>query len=213
MIKTKKDLKFYIMADRIMNGYPAKRGIINVLKENILLGGSRALILRYLLRLRKYAYYKNTHCKTLSINSLIMVYERYRLSKLAIKCGFSIGPNSLEYGVVIPHHGTIVVNENSHIGPFSVLHTCTCVAGGGKEIGEGFYLSSGSQLVGEFKLGENVTVAAHTLVNRGAYSNVLLAGSPASVKKESYPSWYERDGAEYATRVKTVLHLKEKIYG
>lgn len=39
MIKTKKELKFYIMADRIMNGYPAKRGIINALKETTLLGG------------------------------------------------------------------------------------------------------------------------------------------------------------------------------
>ena len=39
MIQTKKDLAFYIAADRIMNGYPAKRGIINALKESILVGG------------------------------------------------------------------------------------------------------------------------------------------------------------------------------
>lgn len=169
------------------------------------------MILKYLSRLRKFAYYKNTHSKTLSINSLMLVHERYRLSKLAIKCGFSIGPNSLEYGAVIPHYGTIVVNENSHIGPFSVLHTCTCVAGGGKEIGEGFYLSSGSQLVGEFTIGDNVTVAAHSLVNKGADSNVLLAGLPAEVKKELYPSWYERDGQAYVNRVKAVLKLKEEM--
>ena len=211
MIQTKKDLAFYIAADRIMNGYPAKRGIINALKESILVGGGKTLIIKYLKRLRRYAYYKNTHRKFFSINSLIMTYERYRLSKLAIKCGFSIGPNSLEYGAVIPHFGTIVVNENSHIGPFSVLHTCTCVAGGGKEIGAYFYLSSGSQLVGEFKLGDNVTVAAHSLVNKGADSNVLIAGTPASVKKESYPSWYERDGQSFENRVKAVLKLKEEM--
>lgn len=39
MITTKKELKFYIMADRIMNGYPAKRGIMNALKESVLTGG------------------------------------------------------------------------------------------------------------------------------------------------------------------------------
>ena len=39
MIQTKKDLAFFIAADRIMNGYPAKRGIINALKESILVGG------------------------------------------------------------------------------------------------------------------------------------------------------------------------------
>lgn len=103
------------------------------------------------------------------------------------------------------------MNENSHIRPFYVLYTCTCVAGGGKEIGAYFYLSSGSQLASEFKLGENVTVGAHSLVNKGADSNVLLAGSPASVKKESYPSWYERDGQAFANRVKAVLKLKEKM--
>lgn len=141
----------------------------------------------------------------------MMVYERYKLSKLAIKCGFSIGPNSLDYGVVIPHYGTIVVNEDSRIGPFSVLHTCTCVAGGGKEIGEGFYLSSGSQLVGEFSLGDNVTVAAHSLVNKDSGSNVLLAGAPAVVKKEEYHSWYERDGQAYVNRVKAVKKLNNEL--
>lgn len=142
---------------------------------------------------------------------MMMLYERYRLSKLAVKCGFSIGPNSLEYGAVIPHFGTIVVNENSYIGPFPVLHTSICVAGGGKIMGKGFYLSAGSQLVGDFSLGDNVTVAAHSLVNKGTESNCFLAGTPALVKKERYPSWYERDGQVYLNRVKAVLRLKEEM--
>lgn len=56
-----------------------------------------------------------------------------------------------------------------------------------------------------------MTVAAHSLVNKGADSNVLIAGTPASVKKESYPSWYERDGQSFENRVKAVLKLKEEM--
>lgn len=39
MIITKKDLEFYIAADRIMNGYPAFRSIKDRIKETVLIGG------------------------------------------------------------------------------------------------------------------------------------------------------------------------------
>ena len=213
MIKTKIDLKFYIMADRIMNGYPAKKGIIDIIKESLFIGGARSIIIMYLYHLRRYSYYLNNHRRTLSCNSLMMAWERYRVSKLGLKCGFSIGANSLDYGVVIPHYGTIVINGGARLGRFSVIHTSTCIAGGDKTIGEGLYLGSGSQIVGKIEIGDNVTIASHSLVNKSFDSNVLLVGAPADIKKSDYSSWYERDGAEYGTRVKTVLHLKEKIYG
>lgn len=212
MIKTKKDLKFYIMADRIMNGYPAKKSIFDYFKETIAFGGGKIIIIKYLYHLRRYAYYYNRRSSTISLNSVMLLIEHHILGKLAVKCGFSIGPNSLDYGVVLPHYGTIVINENSHIGPFSVIHTSTCVAGGGKKIGDAFYLSAGSQLVGEFLLGSNVTVAAHSLVNKAAPSDVLLVGAPATIKKYAYPAWYIRDGQEYTNRVNRVLELKEKLY-
>ncbi len=87
--------------------------------------------------MRHYAYYTNT-----TRNNIIWYglrgYWAYRYKKLAIKLGFSIGHNSLGYGVVIPHHGTIVVNGKARVGNFAVLHTCTCIAGE-KEIGDFFY--------------------------------------------------------------------------
>ena len=39
MIQSKKDLKFYIAADRIMNGYPACRSFMTLLKETFVIGG------------------------------------------------------------------------------------------------------------------------------------------------------------------------------
>ena len=111
MIQTKKDLRFYIAADRIMNGYKPYRNLSSLLKETLAIGGSKTIIIKYLLHLRRYAYYYNTNRHSLWYNFL-MVYEHWRLSKYAIKAGFSIGQNALEYGVVIPHYGTIVVNPS-----------------------------------------------------------------------------------------------------
>lgn len=205
MIKSKKELKLYIMADRVMNGYPEKPTFLGRIKESLCIGGGNVLIIKYLLHLRKYAYFRNTHKSVLSFNTVLMFIERYKYESYALKLGFSIGYNSLGYGVVIPHYGTIVVNGASYIGPFSVLHTCTCVAGGGKTIGEGFYLSTGSQIVGEgYTIGNNVTVASHTLVNRPFTDNVLVAGVPAKCKRENYPKWWERDGEDYINRVEKV---------
>lgn len=207
MIQSRRELSFNIEADRIMNGYPAKKSLVSFFKETFAIGGAKVIVIKYLRHLRRYAYYYNTSKQSLW-HKIMMVYEHHRLAKYAIRTGFSIGQNSLDYGVTIPHYGTIVINEASHIGPFAVIHTSNCIAGG-KNIGEGFYLSSGSQLVGEFDIGDNVTVAAHSLVNKSFGNNVLIAGSPAAVKKEDYYSWYVRDGKSFVERVGRVKKLKE----
>ena len=115
--------------------------------------------------------------------------------------------NSLGYGVVIPHYGTIVVNGEARVGNFAVLHTCTCIAGR-KTIGDHFYLSTGSQVTGDIILGDGVSVSAHSLVNKSSENNVLLVGAPAQVKKTDYPLWVERDGETFTARVKRVKELQ-----
>lgn len=212
MILTKKDLAFYIAADRIMNGYPACRNIKSRIYETFLVGGSKVLIIKYLHHLRKYAYYYNNHNRLLSLNSLMMLLERYKLNRLALRLGFSIGTNSLGYGVVIPHYGTIVVNQDARIGNYAVLHTCTCVAGGNKIIGDGFYLSTGCQVVGTVKIGNGVTVAAHSLVNTSFDNNILIAGTPAVVKRSDRQIWYEQE-ERFAKALKEIDIIRKQIYG
>lgn len=212
MIATKKDLRFYIVSDRIMNGFPRKRTLTELLREVVDLPVN-CMIINYLQAMRHYAYYKNTNQGKLGLRCILMLYWHRKWNRLSLKLGYSIGPNSLGYGVVLPHHGTIVVNENAHVGNFAVLHTSTCIAGGDKEIGDFFYLSSGSQIVGKVNLGEGVSVAAHSLVNKSFGDNVLLAGCPATVKRENYQPWYIRDGNEFIKRYENVLHLKKEIYG
>ena len=102
MIQTKKNLQFYVAADRIMNGLPAYRGLKEKVRDLIdrPVGG---VIICYLCALRHYAYSKNTTRRLLSWHTLQMVYWHRRWNKLSLKLGFSIGANSLGYGVVIPH--------------------------------------------------------------------------------------------------------------
>lgn len=198
-----------------MNGFSAHKSLYSCIKETLLIGGGRSLIINYLYHLRRYAFYYNNHKRFLSWNTIMMFHERYWFTKLGIRCGFSIGTNSLGYGVVIPHYGTIVINEDSKIGNYCVLHTSTCVAGGGKLIGDGLYLSTGSQIVGNIKLGNAVTVAAHSLVNKSYDSNILLVGSPAIIKRMDYNIWYEtdRDKDRFNKRIRQIEELKKQIYG
>lgn len=212
MIYTKKDLAFFIAADRIMNDYPPFRNVKTILKENFVIWGGKVLIINYLRHLRRYAYYYNTHKRLLSWNSLMMLWERYQMNKLGVRLGFSIGINALGYGVVIPHYGTIVVNQDARIGNYAVLHTCTCVAGGDKIIGDGFYLSTGCQVVGPVRIGDGVTVAAHSLVNKSFEGNLLIAGAPALIKRTNRSIWYESE-ERFSKAVKEIEMLKKRIYG
>lgn len=215
MIQSKKDLKFYIAADRIMNGYPACRSFMTLLKETFVIGGGRTIVIKYLRHLRKYAYYYNTRKRMLSWKTIMMAYEHYKVAKLGVECGFSIGQNSLGYGAVIPHYGTIVINSEARIGNYAVIHTSTCVAGGNKTIGDGFYLSTGCQVVGSVRIGKGVTVAAHSLVNKSFEDNVLIAGAPAIVKRIEQPVWYdtERDRAHFSKYKEQIEIIRKKIYG
>ena len=211
MIQTRKDLQFYIAADRIMNGFPVRRSIIEWIR-NCIDKPIGSVIVNFLCAMRYYSYYKNNTHSMLSWRIIPMIYWHRRWNKLSLKLGFSIGANSLGYGVVIPHHGTIVVNENAYIGNYAVLHTCTCIAGGDKIIGDYLYLSTGCQVVGKLTLGDGVTIAAHSLVNKPAGSYCLIAGTPAELKRAQYPIWPERDGDRYIERVKAVENLKLRIY-
>lgn len=207
IIRTKRELDFFIAADRIMNGRPAKRGFKEVLVDGITKGG---IIIRYLRAMRKYAYYANTTKSGQWLRLCIRFHWGRKFRQLGLRLGFSIGHNSLGYGVKIPHYGTIVVNGEANVGNFAVLHTCTCIAGK-KLIGDYLYLSTGSQITGDIVLGDGVTVAAHSLVNKSFDGHALLAGCPAELKKTDYPLWPDRDGEQFVKRVNSVIQLKDKF--
>lgn len=135
-------------------------------------------------------------------------FYSYKSTRLALKLGFSLSTKCFGYGLVIPHYGTIVIGNTNRIGNYCVLHTSTCVVSRASEIGDGFYLSTGAKVSTHVHLGDNVSVAANSVVNKDFGSNILLAGMPAKIKKES-TAWYERDGEIFADRVSRVEELKK----
>lgn len=144
-------------------------------------------------------------------DKILGAYYSYRFRCLSQHFGFSIGWNVFGYGLVIPHYGTIVVNSGVKAGSYCVLHTSTCIGGSRKTIGNGLYLASGAKIMGNLTLGNGVSIAANSLVNKSFGDNVLLTGMPATIKKRDYPDWYQRDGEKYSKRVMACERLREKM--
>ena len=126
-----------------------------------------------------------------------------------MKLGFSIQFDGIGYGVVIPHYGTIVVGAGNQIGNYAVLHTSTCITGGKKVIGDGFYLSTGAKVIRDVNIGDYVSVGANSLVNHDCSDYCMVAGNPARKIKDS-KEWYIRVGAEYTRRVQECEKLKQQ---
>jgi len=131
-----------------------------------------------------------------------------RYHRLSLKLGFSIGADVFGYGLMIPHWGTIVVGGTNRVGNYAVLHTSTCITDNAKVIGDALYLSSGAKITSHVTLGDNVSIAANSVVNKDCAGNALLVGAPAVFKNESLP-WYIRDGVRFEERVKQIEELKE----
>lgn len=201
-IKTRKQLKFVIESDYIMNRGYSSPNLAMRLKNLI----APDYIMQYLVAIRMDNYYSNVG------KSILLIINKIKLRRLSIKLGFSIGSRVFGYGLVIPHYGTIVVGGTNRLGNYCVLHTSTCISDNGIIIGDSLYLGTGAKLTSKIILGNNVSIAANSVVNKSFNEdNVLLVGAPAFIKAGT-KAWYERDGGEYALKVKHVEKLKEK-YG
>lgn len=203
MIQTKKELKFYLAADRMMNRGTFKRSIKSAVKEILF----PDFIMDYLVAMRKFSYYE-AHRSL--VNFIPLLYNMFVYNRLGVRLGFTIDKNVVNYGLVIPHHGTIVVGSTNVIGKFTVLHTSTCITANGKTIGDGLYLSTGAKITSQIILGDNVMIGANSVVNKSFENgNVMIAGAPASIKKTS-SAWYGESGKMYE-RVEQVKFLKTKM--
>lgn len=202
-IHSKKELDFFIKADYMMNTGSFKPSFKRKLIEFV----SPDYMMRFLVIMRKYSYYKH---KT-GLNKIIATYYKLKYKKLSLKLGYTIDPDAFGYGLSIPHYGTIVVGSPAIIGNYAVLQTNVCLSGNGKVIGDALYVSTGGKITSKVVLGNNVTLAANAVCTKSfEEGNVLLAGIPAVKKAVSVP-WYIRDGTIYHNRVKMIEELKQNM--
>lgn len=204
MIRTRKELSFYLQADRMMNRGSFETSFRTKLHHLLF----PDYIMSFLVHMRKAEYY--SHQKGV-FNKMLSGYHRFKQRKLGMKLGFTIAKDVFGYGLVIPHYGTIVIGGGNLVGNYAVLHTSTCITNGHKQIGDGFCLSSGAKLTTMETLGDHVTVAANSVVTKSwNHSHVLLAGMPATIKREQAP-WYEYSES-YKRRIEQIEQLKSRLF-
>ncbi len=193
MIKSKKDLIYFMEQDAKMNGFAD--GTRADYKTTLRKFFSKRW--RFLMLLRKLEYYKNT--PSLFHKVLCFVYS-YRLSRIGMQLGFTISPNCFGPGLSLPHSGTIVVNGNVRVGANCRLHVCTNIgasagSASAPKIGDNVYIGPGAIIFGDIEIASNVTIGANATVNKSfSEESVVIAGTPACVVKKDSPNWLEFNG-------------------
>lgn len=98
-----KELKFFIMADRMMNRGYFKKSVLKSFYNFFF----PDVIMTYLFVMRVLQYLSNGGGNI--IKCLLRIYYKRKYIRLGYRLGYSIGVNCLGYGAVLHHHGTIVI--------------------------------------------------------------------------------------------------------
>ncbi len=182
MIASKSDLKDYINADNwyYREHYSKHDNFIFFLVRD-----PQYLLKKYKYHLRKEEYYLNNPSK---IHTLFRLFHLARKNALGNKLGVLIPPNTFGKGLMIMHHGSIIVNPDARIGEYCTLHGNNCIGNNGKtnvvpSIGNSFDLGVGACVIGNVKIGNEVTVGANAVVTKSFSDNSLLVGIPAVNKQ------------------------------
>lgn len=107
----------------------------------------------------------------------------------AYKYGFQIPLHTqIGEGFYIGHFGTVVINRNAIIGNnCNIAHNVTIgqtnkgSKKGVPQIGNKVWIGTGSVLVGNIKIGDNVLIAPNSYVNFDVPPNSLVLGNPGQV--------------------------------
>ena len=183
MIKTRSDLKYYLLEDRKANSLlPLKPGLKNWIKYRFKLIFDKRILFHTILR--RYEFYSNS---TNVFFNLIGVISYYRFKSLSYKLGFTIHKNCFGPGLCIKHYGSIVVNPHVRIGKNCVIHICVNIGetmGKAPKIGDNVYIGPGVKIFGDIIIGNNVQIGANAVVNKSfEEDDIVLAGVPAKVVK------------------------------
>jgi len=189
MIKNKEELQYFIRQDRLINGYPAKRKLKEVITTLFLPN-----VASFLRALRIFEYCLNVNNLETRIKR---PYSAFHFHIISRRTGYYIGANVCGPGLSLPHYGPIIISADASIGCNCRIHTCVNIgrSGGGKKaplIGDNVYIGPSSVLFGDIQIANNVTIGANATVNKSiTEENVVIAGSPAVIVKRGYPNWLE----------------------
>lgn len=179
IIQSVSDYKFFIHHDRASMGLSGKNLFEEYLKGNT----DEVLLYLYLRSLRRFEYLTNNRKGFMNIPYIL--YKHY-FKWLRRHTGIYLSPNVFSPGIHLVHYGYCWVDASSRIGS-----NCTIlprVLLGKKKpgikppcifIGNDCYIGTGVTILGPVHIGNNVTIAAGSVVTSDIPDNVIVAGIPA----------------------------------
>lgn len=172
MIKTRKELLYYLERDKLALGkryrYPR------------IIGDE---IWRFQIIYRKYEYYRNNLDKKYFYP--IAIFYKIRFKRISIKLGYSIPINTIGPGLSLAHYGTIVINGNSKIkNNCRIQENVTIGATNGSEkaprIGNNVFIGSGAKIIGDIDIADDICIGSGAVVvDSFMQSGITIAGVPA----------------------------------
>jgi serine O-acetyltransferase len=119
----------------------------------------------------------------------IYYFLRFIIWILAYRFGFQIPISTkIGKGLLIAHFGTIVVNSKSTIGDNCNIAPNVIIgqANRGKykgtpQLGDFVWIGTGSVIVGNIQIGNNVLIGPNTFVNRNVPSDSIVVGNPMKI--------------------------------
>lgn len=201
MITNKKELKFYLKADEIMNEQVFPHGFV----KRLLIPNPIQQFMRCMRKLEYYDYKKQKS----KLYLLIWVWYRMRYNHFSIKIGFDIPINSLGYGCRIGHRCGIIISGNTKIGNYCCLYRCSCADGNPKKIGDNVFIGTNVVIAKKVSIADGCSISAMSLVNRNFLTeNELLGGVPARSLRPSRP-WTEEQ--PYKEEYERCERLREEL--
>lgn len=140
---------------------------------------------RFIDKRSKYEHYANSN------NLFCKIYAKYLFisyKREGLHLGFSIPPFLSGQGLSLLHYGTLVISKLARIGKNAGIHVCVNI-GAHEEfapiIGDNVYIASGVKMYGKIVIGNNVKIAANSVVNKSLpEDNVVIGGMPVKVLKK-----------------------------
>ena len=144
-----------------------------------------------------------------------MLFRSYTIARIISQCsrfftGIEIHPGAtIGKGLFIDHGTGVVIGETTEIGDNCILYQGVTLGGTGKEkgkrhptLGNNVMVGAGAKVLGPFKVGDNVKIAANAVLLEEVPPNCTAVGVPARIVK--------RDGMKIATDLDQI-HMPDPV--
>lgn len=180
MIITKSDLKEYLAADLARYTHKPKWWTRFTYSETW-------MIYSYFRNIRYIEYYENNkHWYIL----LILLLRRMKQRRMALRYGINVASHCLGPGFYYPHPGffrvspDVLIGANATVLPNVLIGKRRPGIDAGVRIGDNVYIATGVTIIGPVIIGNNVTIAANSVVIKDIPDNCIVSGVPARIIKK-----------------------------